>query len=55
MKINDRETGFVDGCHPCWSIGETSKRELRWLTRTLVDMIDSTVIPVVEMPSASLC
>ena len=32
--------------HPCWPSGEASKREHWWLTRTLVDVIDSTVIPV---------
>ena len=55
MQINDRETGSVDGYHRCRSICETIKRELRGLTGTLVDMLDSTVIPVVEKPSASLC
>lgn len=53
MQINDHETGFMDVYHPCWPIGPTSKRELWWLTRTLVDLIDSAVIRVVEKRACS--
>lgn len=54
MQINDRETGFLDVYHPCWSIGETSRHEPWCLTRILVDMIDATVIQVVVNPGSSL-